>query len=120
MNIPSRTLLFWTPRVVCIAFALFLSLFSLDVFGQHFGIWKTLLALLIHLAPAFIVLAVLAVAWRWEWAGAAAFAALAAWYAMGNWRRHADWVLVIAVPLLAISVLFLINWLKHDEFRTKS
>ena len=77
MNTASRRLLFWTPRVICIAFAIFLSLFALDVFNEGYGFGKTLLALLIHLVPVYIVLLVLAIAWRWEWIGAAGFAGLA-------------------------------------------
>jgi uncharacterized membrane protein len=119
MNTFSRSLLFWTPRVICIAFAIFLSLFALDVFGEHLGFWKTLLALLIHLLPVYIVLAVLAIAWRWEWVGALGFAGLAAWYAKGVWHRHPDWVAVISGPLLVLAALFLVNWLKHDDLRAR-
>jgi hypothetical protein len=31
--------------ILCILFAVFLSLFALDVFDEHLGFWKTLLAL---------------------------------------------------------------------------
>ena len=119
MTTTSRRLLFWTPRVICIAFAIFLSLFALDVFGEGYGFWKTILALLIHLVPVYIVLAVLAIAWRWEWIGALGFGGLAGWYAKGVWHRHPDWVVVIAGPQLVIAALFLVNWLKHDALRTK-
>jgi ABC-type dipeptide/oligopeptide/nickel transport system permease component len=119
MNALSKNLLFWTPRSLSVAFAVFLGLFALDVFNEHYGMFKTLLALLIHLAPALAVLLILIIAWRWEWVGAAAYATLALWYAQGNWRRHADWVLIIAAPVLVIAALFLANWLKHDELRAK-
>jgi len=33
MNRPVKKLIFWTPRVLCILSALFLSLFALDVFS---------------------------------------------------------------------------------------
>jgi len=36
---------YWLPRLLSIAFILFLSLFSLDVFGEGYGFWNTLLAL---------------------------------------------------------------------------
>lgn len=117
MNISSKRLLFWTPRAVCVGFAIFLSLFALDVFGEGYGIGKTLLALSIHLIPVYIVLALLALAWRWEWIGALGFAGLAAWYAKGVWHHHPDWVVTFAGPLLVIAALFFINWLKHDELR---
>ena len=70
MEIPWKPLLFWTPRVLCLLFAVFLSLFALDVFNEGYGFWKTILALFMHLVPTSIVLAVLAISWRWEWAGA--------------------------------------------------
>jgi hypothetical protein len=119
MNALSRRLLFWAPRAVGIAFALFLSLFALDVFHEGYGLGNTLLALSIHLVPTLIVLVLLAIAWRWEWIGAAAFVGLAMWYARNNWRRHPDWVLEVAGPLVVIAALFLVNWLKHDKLRVR-
>lgn len=125
MTTSSKRLLFWTPRALCSAFAIFLSLFALDVFNEGYGFGKTVLALLIHLVPVYIVLLVLAIAWRWEWIGAAGFAGLAIWYAWGMWRRHPDWVQIapavagIAGPLLLIAALFLVNWLKHDELHVR-
>lgn len=58
-----KRVLFWTPRVLCILFAAFLSLFSLDVFGAGLGVGETVLALLLHLLPVFVVILVLIVAW---------------------------------------------------------
>ncbi len=119
MNTSSKRWLFWAPRVICMAFAIFLSMFAFDVFGEGYGFWKTLLALLIHLVPVYIVLAVLALAWRWEWIGAVGFAGLAMWYAQGKGRHHPDWIVIIAGPALVIAVLFFFNWLKHDEVRAR-
>jgi hypothetical protein len=119
MTIFSKRLMFWAPRAICMAFAIFLSMFALDVFGEGYSFWKTLSALLVHLLPVYIVLVVLAMAWRWEWIGAAGFAGLAMWYAKGNWRRHPDWIAIIAGPLLVIAALFLFNWVKHDELRIR-
>ena len=120
MNTPSKRLLFWTPRAICIAFAIFLSMFALDVFSEGYGFGKTVVALLIHLVPVYIVLAVLAISWRWEWIGAAGFAGLAIWYAKRVWRHHPDWVVTIAGPMLLIAVLFLFNWMKHGELRART
>jgi lysylphosphatidylglycerol synthetase-like protein (DUF2156 family) len=117
MSTTSRRLLFWTPRVLSLAFAIFLSLFALDVFQEGHGFWRTLAALMIHLIPTALVLLVLLVAWRWEWVGALGYAGLALWYAKGVWRRHPDWVVVIAGPMLVMAALFLVNWLKHAELR---
>jgi hypothetical protein len=43
---PVKRILLWTPRVLSLLFALFVSLFALDVFGQGYGFWQTTLALL--------------------------------------------------------------------------
>jgi hypothetical protein len=67
MTLAAKRILFWTPRVLAIAFAVFLALFALDAFGEGYTGWRLLLALAMHLVPAGIVAAVLALAWRWEW-----------------------------------------------------
>src|SRR5688500_8521018 len=77
---PWKRILFWTPRVLSILFALFVSMFALDVFGVGYGLWETVMALLIHLVPVFILLIGLALAWRWEWVGALIFMGFAVWY----------------------------------------
>ncbi len=41
MKRPMKQFLFWSPRVLTILFALFLSLFALDVFGEGYGFWAT-------------------------------------------------------------------------------
>ena len=70
MTALSKRVLFWTPRVLCIAFTAFLSLFALDVFSEGSGFWGTAAALAIHLIPTAIMVVVLVLAWRWEWIGA--------------------------------------------------
>jgi hypothetical protein len=72
--------LFLIPRVLCIVFAVFLSLFALDVFSEGYGFGETILALLIHLVPTSLVVIALVVAWRWAGAGAILFIALALVY----------------------------------------
>lgn len=119
MTTYSRRALLWTPRALCIAFALLLSLFALDVFNEGYGFWRTLGALLMHLIPAAMVLVVLALAWRWGWIGTVVFAGLGMYYALTAWR-HPDWVLTISGPLFVIAALFLVNWLKRVELRGTS
>jgi hypothetical protein len=104
--------------VLCIGFALFLGVFALDVFGEGYGFWKTILALLIHLIPTWLVLAVLAASWRWPWVGAVLFPALVclyiAWTAL---RMHWLAYLLIAGPLFLLGVLFLLDWLVRHRVR---
>ena len=56
-----KKLLYWAPRILCILFGVFLSLFSLDVFEAGRGAGETLLGLMIHLAPVFLIALILVV-----------------------------------------------------------
>ena len=120
MNTSTKLALFWTPRVLCILFAMLLSLFASDVFSEGFGFWRTILALLIHLVPVYIVVIALVIAWRWEWVGAILFIALALFYLVGSWGRfHWSAYLVISGPLVLLGVLFLFNWIYRAQLRTR-
>ena len=120
MNTSTKRVLFWTPRVLCILFAMFLSLFALDVFSEGHGFWETILALLIHLVPVYIVVIALVIAWRWEWVGAILFIPLALFYLVWSWGQfHWSAYLVISGPLFLVGVLFLINFVYRAELRTR-
>ena len=119
MKRPVKRWLFWAPRVLCILFAIFVSLFALDVFEEGHGLWETMLALLMHLIPTFVILIVLAISWRWEWVGGILFIALGVLYlALAGGRLHWSAYLLISGPLFLVGVLFLINWLYRAELRT--
>ena len=119
----SKRALFWTPRALSIVFIAFLSLFALDVFGEHLGLWRTVLALTMHLVPSLVLIAALVLAWRWEWIGAALYAAAGLLYVV--WvvsmsrpvppAMRLIWILTIAGPTFVIAGLFLANWLKRAE-----
>jgi hypothetical protein len=111
MNDTSATFLLWVARVSGILVAVFLGLFALDAFdGRSFV--AALPAFAIHLIPSFLVLAVVAVAWKLEWVGAIAFLGLAVAYAVMV-RGRVDWVAVISGPLALVGVLFLAAWRHH-------
>ena len=121
----SKRALFWTPRALSIVFIAFLSLFALDVFDEHLGLWRTVLALTMHLIPSFVLIAALVLAWRWEWIGAALYGAaglLYVWWVVSMSRpvppaMRLIWILTIAGPAFAIAGLFLANWLKRGDLR---
>jgi len=101
--------LYWAPRALCILFIAFVSLFALDVFEEGRGFWPTVAALTMHLIPSFAMIAVLAVAWRWEWIGALLFGIFAVFFAIivrAPWWGKA----MFAAPCLAMAWLFLLNW----------
>jgi hypothetical protein len=99
---------------------MFLSLFALDVFGEGYGFWKTIGALLIHLVPVYVVVVVIVIAWRWEWIGAILFIALSAFYMIWTWGRfHWSAYVGISGPLLVLGVLFFFNWKYREQLRSR-
>ena len=118
MKFTLKRLLYWAPRILCILFALFISLFALDVFDGRQGFWTTILALLIHLIPTFIIVIVLVLSWSKEWVGGILFIVLAALYVAWAWSKF-SWVtyLLVAGPLVVIGTLFLIGWRYRWELR---
>ena len=104
----SGQLLRWTPRILSVLFALFISMFAMDVFGEKQGFWRTAVALSIHLIPTAIIVLIVAVSWRWELVGAIAFPALGICHLAMTWSRL-NWpvYLIIEVPLLIIGLLYL-------------
>jgi TRAP-type C4-dicarboxylate transport system permease small subunit len=118
MNKVMKQVLFWLPRVLCILFALFLSLFALDVFSEDSSFWEQILGLLIHLVPVYVVAILLIVAWRWEWVGAIVFIGLALFYLSQAWgQEHWSAMAAISGPLTLIGVLFLLNWTYRAQLR---
>lgn len=121
MKRPVKRLLFWAPRILCILFAAFVSLFALDVFGEGYDFWETILALLMHLIPTGILVVVLVISWRWEWVGGVLFTVLGALYLVMAWGKfHWSVYLTMSGPLFLVGVLFLINWLYRGELRGSS
>ncbi len=111
MSTLADKLVYWAPRVLSILFALFISLFALDVFSETRGFWETTGALLMHLIPTFFILIVLFVSWRREWIAAILYAALAVLYVVGMWGKFPlATYLAIAGPLVLTAALFMLSW----------
>jgi hypothetical protein len=103
---------FWAPRVFAIGSGLFLSVFALDVFAPDKPLTEALPDMLLHLAPAAVVFAAVALAWRRDGVGALTFLTLAVLYMLMASSR-VDWILVIAGPLLITGLLYLWNWARE-------
>jgi hypothetical protein len=120
----SKRALFWAPRALSIMFIGFLSLFALDVFGHGVGFWRTLVALVMHLIPSFVLIAALILAWKWEWIGAVLYGGAAGLYIYWVVPRRlppavkVSWILTMAGPALFIAALFLANWIKRRELHS--
>ncbi len=106
MNTNMQRILFWAPRVLCILFALFISVFALDVFSEGYGVGETILALFMHLIPTFVIVIALVIAWRRELIGAILFIAVALFFLISSGGE--SWI--ISGPLFLVGALFLLDW----------
>jgi multisubunit Na+/H+ antiporter MnhF subunit len=109
----------WIPRVLCILAIGFLLMFGLDAFDPRLSLRDQVVGFLIHSIPAFVLMAVLSVAWKRELVGGVAFAllgiGLSPFIYTHNYRiNHSVWmslfvVLMINVPFIITGVLFIIG-----------
>ena len=114
-----KIVLFWTPRVLGILFALFLSLFSLDVFDMELELWETLLAWLIHSIPSIVLLIALVLAWKWEWIGALIFFGWSILYLIAFRDQGLGAYLLISGLPAFVGLLFLLGWIWRKQIREK-
>ncbi len=117
MQNTNRSALYWAPRMLGLAAAIFLATFAFDVFGEGLAFGDLVVAFVIHLIPSMSILAVLAVAWRWERVGGMLFIVLGFFYVAmfwdpGRWMAY----LIIAGPLFVTGGLFMLNhWIMRTE-----
>ena len=104
----SRTLVFWSPRVLGLIVVLFLATFALDAFSPGKPLLESARDFLVHLIPALAVLTVLAAGWRHPHAGALGCVFLAACYAWYG-RGHLAWIVIVSGPLLMTALLFVLS-----------
>ena len=103
-------IIFWLPRLLIIAFILFLSLFALDVFSEGYGFWETLLALFMHLIPTLLLLVLVIATWKRPLVAGILFLGVAIifffWFhGYESWQGF----LIVDLPLIVVGVLFLLN-----------
>jgi peptidoglycan/LPS O-acetylase OafA/YrhL len=121
----SIKLLHWIPRVLVILAILFVSMFAFDSFSPGRTVWENLIALLMHLAPSFVLLAILVVAWKWEKAGGIILTivgiVLSILIFMLNFKRnHSIWmslliILMVCIPFVVAGVLFIVSDYKKKK-----
>ncbi|TFG23897.1 MAG: hypothetical protein EU533_02670 [Promethearchaeota archaeon] len=122
MNDEINKLLYWTPRILAILFICFITLFSLDIFDMNLDFWGTVVGLLIHNIPTFILLFLLIISWRYELVGAILFILFGIVFAIliliNAILSGFSLILLLSSvggiggPILLIGILFLISWRK--------
>ena len=109
----------WLPRVICIVAILFISLFAADAFGPGQTILQQLGAFFMHLIPSFLLIALLIVAWKWEYIGVIIFVLIGLGLSpsifMHNYNRNHSLgtslgiILMITFPFVVVGILFIIS-----------
>jgi hypothetical protein len=92
----------------------------LDIFGNNYTFWETVLGLLMHNIPSIILLIILIISWKYEIVGGIAFILGGLLYIAVILRTilmnppyelyMLFWTIQIAGPAFLIGILFLINW----------
>lgn len=104
-------ILYWIPRVLTILAILFMMMFSLDVFGGKEPLSRQLLGFLIHNIPAWILIVVLIIAWKWEMAGGLLF--IISSVTGGSiffMHTHMIGSLIVMAPFLVVGLLFILHY----------
>jgi hypothetical protein len=115
MATTSGRLLLWSPRILGVLVSLFIGMFALDAFSHGTSFVEALPDFLVHLIPAFMLLALVAASWRWEWIGGVAFIGLAVVYAVTMSKGRIDWMFVISGPLAIVGALYLWSWFHYRQ-----
>lgn len=94
---------------MAIAFAVFLMLFSLDVFGMGGSVLQKMAGFLIHSLPSLAIAGILALTWRKPFCSGLSFLLLAVLFTFvfGTYDRVDTFIMLSGVPGL-IGVLFLL------------
>jgi hypothetical protein len=96
-------------RICAIAYALFLSLFALDVFEPGLPLGQVLTALGIHLLPTFAILLFLWIAWKAPLIGGPLFIVVGIAYIIeAGGQAFLTYLLIAGIPIL-IGLAFLLG-----------
>jgi hypothetical protein len=102
----------WIPRTVIIILAMFMMLFSLDIFEMKAGILKIILGLFMHNIPSLVLLLTLIITWKKPFFGGISFVVLAAvssiLVAVFFKKFIVFDLLAFALPMLISGILFFI------------
>ncbi len=118
-------ILFWLPRFLCIIAILFISLFALDAFEPDLTFWQQIGAFLIHFIPSFILLALLLIAWKWEYIGGIIFTILGLGFSPFIFKHnydmnHSIWmsmgiIAMITLPFVVVGILFIMSYFQNKR-----
>ena len=115
----SIKILHWTPRIICILAILFISMFAANSFTPELTFWQQIGDFIMHLIPSFILIALLIVAWKWEYIGGIIFIVISLGMSpfvfMLNYNRNHSIgmslgiIMAITFPFVVVGILFIIS-----------
>lgn len=106
-----RAIFCWLPRLIVFFAIFFVSRLAFNVLEQDLSLGQTILAVSIRLAPAFVLLTFLVIAWRWPATGGLLFIGLGAFYLFATWGQYtADIYLIITGLPCAVGLLYILDW----------
>ncbi len=101
----------WVPRILTFLFAVFILLFSFDVFGNGGSFWQDLMGFIIHSIPSILILFILILLRKHALLSGIALIALSV--GMMFWfetYRYPLTFLLLTVPLFVSGALFFIAY----------
>jgi prolipoprotein diacylglyceryltransferase len=116
----------WLPRIICILAILFISMFALDAFAPGLTVWQQIGGFLIHLIPSYIMIALLVIAWKWEYVGGIIFTVIGFVFCLSvfllNYNRNhfsaaQSFIntLIVAIPFVLVGILFMMSHNKKKQ-----
>jgi hypothetical protein len=94
-----------------VLYAVALLIFAADVFNHEQNIAQTFYDILLHLLPTAVILLIVFVAYNRPLIGAIIYLVLGLMYIITGWARmHWSAHVLIAVPLLLLSALYITAW----------
>jgi len=107
---PMKNFLTWTPRIVLIAYSIFISVFALDAFSEEGSFFHRLGDFLMHLAPSVVVLLMLFLAWRFPLIGGLFVMILGMIFTIYfHTNRTFSYFMMISAPLFVAGLLFIFS-----------
>jgi hypothetical protein len=115
------------PRLLSICAIGFVSLFALDSF-EHGTISEQIFAFLMHMIPSFVLMIILAIAWKWELIGGFLYMflgiALSPFIFMHNYRmNHSIWISLEVIALITFPFILAGNlfvWSHYQKRKASS
>lgn len=97
------------PRLLSICAIAFVSLFALDSF-EHGTLGEQILAFLLHMIPSFVLMIILAIAWKWELIGGILYIllgiVLSPFIFTHNYRmNHSIWISLEVIALITFPFI---------------